>query len=78
MQVGAGVAHGAVTINGKLWDIAAPAAVLLAAGAKLTDLSGRDVFPYALGGYVGGTVPFLAAGPAAHAELLAEIQAHGW
>lgn len=78
VQVGAGVAHGAVTINGKLWDVAAPAAVLLAAGAKLTDFSGRDVFPYALGGYVGGTVPFLAAGPAAHAELLAEIQAHGW
>ena len=78
VMVAAGVAHGAVTINGKLWDIAAAAAVLLAAGGRITDFSGRDVFPYALGGYVGGKVPFLAAGPAAHGQLLGEIQAHGW
>ena len=26
VQVAAGVAHGGVTVNGKLWDVAAPAA----------------------------------------------------
>jgi len=45
IQVAAGVAHGAVTVNGKLWDVAAPAAVLLEAGGILTDLSGRGHLP---------------------------------
>ena len=74
VQVAAGVAHGAVTCNGKLWDVAAPAAVVLEAGGKLTDLGGRDIFPFDLRGYVGAKVPFVAAGPAAHARLLAEFR----
>lgn len=78
VQVAAGVAHGAVTVNGKLWDIAAPAAILLESGARLTSFDGRDVFPYDLAGYGGGKVPFLAAAPAAHGQLLGEIQRHGW
>ena len=76
VQVAAGVAHGAVTVNGKLWDVAAPAAIVLEAGGTLTDLAGRDIFPYDLSGYVGAKVPFLAAGPAAHGQLLAEIRDH--
>ena len=51
--VGAGVAHGALTINGKLWDVVAPAAVALEAGALLTDLAGVPVFPFNLTGYNG-------------------------
>ena len=70
------MAHGAVTVNGKLWDVAAPAAIVLEAGGTLTDLAGRDIFPYDLTGYVGAKVPFLAAGPAAHGQLLAEIRDH--
>ncbi len=73
IQVAAGVAHGAVTVNGKLWDIAAPAAIVLEAGGLITDLSGRPVFPYDLTRYQGAKAPFLAAGPAAHAALLGEI-----
>ena len=76
VQVAAGVAHGAVTCNGKLWDVTAPAAVVLAAGGRLTDLGGRDIFPFDLRGYVGAKVPFLAAGPAAQATLLAELREH--
>lgn len=76
VQVAAGVAHGAVTVNGKLWDIAAPAAILFEAGAVLTDLKGHPIFPFNLRGYVGAKVPFLAAGPAAHPELLREIRLH--
>ena len=73
-QVAAGVAHGAVTVNGKLWDVAAPAALVLEAGGKLTDLQGEPVFPFDLKGYEGGKVPFLAAGPAAHPQLLDELK----
>jgi myo-inositol-1(or 4)-monophosphatase len=72
-QVAAGVAHGAVTVNGKLWDVTAPAAIVLEAGGVVTDLSGRAIFPFDLKGYVGAKVPFVAAGPAAHATLLREI-----
>lgn len=72
-QVAAGIAHGAVTVNGKLWDIAAPAALLIEAGAVLTDLRGKPIFPFDLAGYAGAKVPFLAAAPQAHAELLREI-----
>ena len=72
-QVAAGVAHGAVTCNGKLWDVAAPAAIVLEAGGTLTDLKGNAIFPFDLRNYTGAKVPFLAAGPAAQKELLAEL-----
>jgi fructose-1,6-bisphosphatase/inositol monophosphatase family enzyme len=76
VQVGAGVAHGAVTINGKLWDVAAPAAIVLEAGGVLTNFAGQPIFPFNLRNYTGAKVPFLAAAPSAHAKLLREIQAH--
>jgi len=72
-QVAAGIAHGAVTLNGKLWDLAAAAAVVLEAGAVITDPQGRNIFPFDLQGYSGAKVPFLAAAPAAQAQLLREI-----
>ena len=74
VQVAAGVAHGAVTCNGKLWDVTAPAAIVLAAGGTLSDLAGEPIFPFDLRGYVGAKVPFLAAGPAAQAQLLGELR----
>ena len=76
VQVAAGVAHGAVTCNGKLWDVVAPAAVVLEAGGVLTDLAGRDIFPFDLRGYAGAKVPFLAAAPGAQEQLLGEIRDH--
>ena len=74
VQVASGVAHGAITVNGKLWDVAAPAAILQEAGAVLTSLRGETIFPFDLANYQGAKVPFLAAGPNAHAELLREIR----
>lgn len=74
VHVGAGIAHGAITMNGKLWDIAAPAAIVLEAGGLMTDLRGREVFPFDLANYQGAKVPFLAAGPAAQRELLGEME----
>ena len=76
INVAAGVAHGAVTVNGKLWDVAAPAAIVLEAGGILTDLAGTPIFPFKLDHYAGAKVPFLAAGPAAHPVLLKYIQQH--
>jgi myo-inositol-1(or 4)-monophosphatase len=75
-MVAAGVAHGAVTVNGKLWDVAAPAALVLEAGAVITDLKGNAVFPFDLRRYEGAKVPFLAAGPAAHRPLLEIIMSN--
>ncbi len=73
VQVGAGTACGAITLNGKLWDVTAAAAVVLAAGGRVTGLTGHDVFPFRLTGYTGQKVPFVAASPAALATLLAEL-----
>ncbi|HWB52835.1 MAG TPA: inositol monophosphatase [Tepidisphaeraceae bacterium] len=73
VHVASGVAHAAITVNGKLWDCAAPAAIVLEAGGKVTDLKGRDIFPFNLREYQGAKVPFLAAGAAAHGEVLREI-----
>jgi myo-inositol-1(or 4)-monophosphatase len=72
-QVAGGVAHGAITVNGKLWDCTAPAAIVLEAGGVFTDLSGKPIFPFDLRNYTGAKVPFLAAGCAAHAQLVNEL-----
>jgi len=74
VQVAAGIAHGAVTVNGKLWDVAAPAAIVLEAGGKLTDFSGKPIFPFDLRNYQGAKVPFLAAAPLAQEQLLRDLQ----
>jgi len=74
--VAAGVAHAAITVNGKLWDCAAPAALVLESGGVITDLKGQPIFPFNLARYAGAKVPFLAAGPATHGPLLREIMSH--
>ena len=66
--------HAAITLNGKLWDCAAPAALVLEAGGTLTDLQGRSIFPFDLTNYSGAQVPFLAAGPRAHEQILRELR----
>jgi fructose-1,6-bisphosphatase/inositol monophosphatase family enzyme len=74
VQVAAGVAHAAITINGKLWDAAAPAALVIAAGGVITTLDGQPIFPFDLRNYQGAKVPFLAAAKSAQTTLLREIQ----
>jgi fructose-1,6-bisphosphatase/inositol monophosphatase family enzyme len=74
VQVAAGVSHGAITVNGKLWDCVAPAAIVIEAGGVVTDLAGRSIFPFDLACYAGAKVPFLAAAPHAHAALVQEIR----
>ncbi len=75
-HVASGIAHGAVTVNGKLWDLVAAAALVLEAGGALTDLNGRPIFPFDLAHYEGAKVPFLAAAPKAYSRLMEEIRAN--
>jgi myo-inositol-1(or 4)-monophosphatase len=74
--VAAGIAHAAITVNGKLWDCAATAALVIESGGVITDLDGHAIFPFNLNGYDGAKVPFLAAGPNAHKPLLELIRDH--
>ncbi|HEY1685872.1 MAG TPA: inositol monophosphatase family protein [Tepidisphaeraceae bacterium] len=76
VSVAAGVAHGAITVNGKLWDCVAPAAIVLEAGGKVTDLKGNAIFPFDLRAYNGAKVPYLAAAPLAQAAVLEEMRKH--
>jgi myo-inositol-1(or 4)-monophosphatase len=70
VSVGAGIADAAITVNGKLWDCVAPAAIVLASDGIISDLTGGPIFPFDLSYYGGAKVPYLSAGPAAHAEIL--------
>ncbi len=76
IQVAAGVAHAAITMNGKLWDIAAAAAVVMEAGGVVVDFLGRPVFPFDLRDYRGEKVPFIAAAPAAAGQIVEEMRAN--
>lgn len=76
VQVASGVAHAAITVNGKLWDAVAPCAIVLAAGGMVTGLKGEQIFPYDLKGYVGAKVPYLAGAPRAQADMVAYLQKH--
>jgi myo-inositol-1(or 4)-monophosphatase len=74
VQVAAGVAHGSITVNGKLWDIAAAAAIVLEAGGAVVTPGGQPLFPFPLAGYSGAKTPYLAVAQGARGELLAAIQ----
>jgi len=76
VHVAAGLAHGAVTVNGKLWDCVAPAAIVLEAGGRVVDLHGNDVFPFDLRNYQGARVPFASTAPGAHDELMRELRTY--
>jgi myo-inositol-1(or 4)-monophosphatase len=73
VQVGAGVAQAAITMNGKLWDVAAPAAIVQEAGGVVLGLKGEPVFPVDLRDYAGAKVPFVATTPAARAIMMDEV-----
>lgn len=76
VAVGAGIADAAITVNGKLWDCVAPAAIVLAAGGVITDLNGKPVFPFDLRNYGGAKVPYISAGPKAIGDVLRVLRAN--
>ncbi len=73
VSVASGVASAAITVNGKLWDCVAPAAIVEAAGGIVCDLTGKPIFPFDLKNYAGKKVPFLATSPAAKGVLLHDL-----
>ncbi len=73
-SVGAGIAHAAITVNGKIWDCVAPAAFTLAAGGVVTKPDGSALFPFDVTGYAGAKVPFLTSGKQAHAEVVERLR----
>jgi len=77
MQVAQGVAHGSIEVHTKLWDIVAPAAILLEAGGVVTRLNGDRMFPFSLAGYTGTRVDYLVAAPVAHESYLRALAGAG-
>lgn len=59
-----------VSMNIKLWDIAAGALICRSAGAVVTDWAGNEIFPVDLDGYTGQRFNLLAANKKTHKELL--------
>jgi len=72
VSVADGTAHAAVTLNGKLWDIAAPAAIVAEAGGHLLRPDGGPLCPFRTAGYAGEKVPFVVTAP--NADLLAHMR----
>ncbi|MHC4075419.1 MAG: inositol monophosphatase family protein [Planctomycetota bacterium] len=54
----------------KLWDIAAAALIAQAAGARVTDWQGKDIFPIDLPDYVDRKLQLIVANQKVHPELL--------
>ena len=65
----------AVVNTPKLWDIAAGGLIAEAAGAKLSDWQGNDVFPLDLNEYQGQSIQTLAANQRIYNELVEFINA---
>lgn len=68
--VAAGLLEASHSLECKLWDIAAGALLVEAAGGVVTDAEGRPRWPVDLTNYAGQDLPTLAAIPAMHAELM--------
>jgi myo-inositol-1(or 4)-monophosphatase len=74
VSVGAGIAHASITVNGKLWDLAAAAAVVLAAGGIITTPTGTPIFPYDISNYSGEKTPFVVATPHSSPVIIERIR----
>ena len=54
----------------KLWDIAAGVCICQSAGATVTDMNGRPIFPFDCQAYAGQPLPIIIASPTPHREIL--------
>ena len=73
--VATGVYAGTCSWQVRLWDIAAGAIICQSAGAIVTDINGRNLFPIDCLAYEGRAVPIIVAGPKAHQQMLEIISA---
>jgi myo-inositol-1(or 4)-monophosphatase len=69
-MVADGALDGAVCAENRLWDLAAGALIIQEAGGIVTDLTGRDWFPFNLAGGAGLLTPVVAGTPRTHGPLL--------
>jgi myo-inositol-1(or 4)-monophosphatase len=63
-----------VACTPRLWDIAAGAVIVEAAGGQVTNWQGQKIFPVDLAQYEGQKSQVLAGNPKAHATLLEMIK----
>jgi myo-inositol-1(or 4)-monophosphatase len=59
----------------KAWDIAAGAAIVEEAGGRMTSPDGGSLWPLDVRGYARTDMPFVAAAPVLHGELLGRVAA---
>jgi myo-inositol-1(or 4)-monophosphatase len=72
-MVASGAFDAALLFKCKLWDMAAGYLMVREAGARITDLTGRDPMPFPADADPGADIPSLAARQDMHASLLASI-----
>jgi myo-inositol-1(or 4)-monophosphatase len=63
----------AVVNRNKLWDFAAGAAILQAAGGKITTHTGEDILPIDVGSYKGEQYSYVAANPVSHPQIVESL-----
>lgn len=72
--VACGALAGAFGQRVKLWDVVPPSLLVLEAGGKLTHPLGEPLIPFDLSGDTSANVPYLAADPHIHGQLVKSIQ----
>jgi myo-inositol-1(or 4)-monophosphatase len=75
--VAAGWLDAAYAKDCRIWDVAAGWVLVREAGAVITGPEGSDLFPAMPAALAGERMPFLAAGPKLHAELLKTVDRIG-
>jgi myo-inositol-1(or 4)-monophosphatase len=72
--VAAGLIDGAISVDCKLWDIAAAALLIEKAGGRISGLQGEPLWPIEVAAYAGGDLPVVAGHPLLHAELIRNLR----
>ena len=75
VYVATGAFAAACSAEIRLWDIAAAAAIIYAAGGVMTTHNGTPRFPFDCGSYQGGDVPIIAGGETVVREI-AQLMPH--
>jgi len=75
--VASGAFSAAFCAQSKIWDLAAGVLLVNEAGGRVTDAGGREIVPFRLDVDFDANLPFLAAAPHVHAELLRTILSLG-
>ena len=72
-MVASGALDAALSMKGRIWDIAAGALIITEAGGRCTDTHGKSPFPFGSGVCPDDPLPVLAGCPDMHEKLLRSI-----